>query len=110
MAKAFKPQIVTANDLFEGDVVYFTAGGFWSRELSDAAIAHAADEAEALLARGDAQQSTIVGAYLAEVSIGADGLPRPEHYREKQRTLGPSNRPDLGRQAEVFETENRVAA
>ena len=108
MAKAFKPQIVTANDLFEGDVVYLTAGGFWSRELSDAVVAYTREEAEANLARGEEQQSTIVGAYLADVAIGADGVPQPLHYREHRRTLGPSNRPDLGRQAE-FE-DARVAA
>lgn len=109
MAKAFKPQIVTANDLFEGDVVYFTAGGFWSRLLSDAAVALSQDEADALLARGEAQQSTIVGAYLAEVALGADGHPQPQHYREKRRTLGPSNRPDLGRQAEQVAPAARAA-
>ena len=64
--------------------------------------------AEANLARGEEQQSTIVGAYLADVAIGADGVPQPLHYREHRRTLGPSNRPDLGRQAE-FE-DARVAA
>ena len=110
MAKAFKPQIVTANDLFEGDVVYFTAGGFWSRNLSDAAVAHAQEEADALLSRGEAQQSTIVGAYLADVAIGSNGIPQPLHYREHRRTLGPSNRPDLGRQAEDVAPAARVAA
>lgn len=109
MAKAFKPQIVTANDLFEGDVVYFTAGGFWSRALTDAVVAHTTEEADALLNRGEEQQSTIVGAYLADVAIGADGVPQPLHYREHRRTLGPSNRPDLGRQAEV-EIPAQVAA
>ncbi len=110
MAKAFKPQIVTANDLFEGDVVYFTVGGFWSRNLSDAAVAHTADAAETLLARGDEHQSSIVGAYLADIAISANGVPQPLHYREHRRTLGPSNRPDLGRQAEVIAPTTRVAA
>lgn len=110
MAKPFKPQIVTANDLFEGDVVYFTAGGFWSRVISDAAVAQSKEDADSLLTRGEAQQSTIVGAYLADVAIGADGVPQPLHYREHRRTLGPSNRPDLGRQAEAVAPAARAAA
>ncbi len=31
MARQTHPQIVTANDLFEGDVIYLTAAGDWSR-------------------------------------------------------------------------------
>ncbi|MFN3613437.1 MAG: DUF2849 domain-containing protein [Rubrimonas sp.] len=99
MSRPFVPQIVSANHLLEGDVVYLTAEGGWTRDLSDAVVARDAEAAAALLARAVPQQSVVVDPYLAEVAL--DGrVPRPLHYREVFRTRGPSNRPDLGRQAE----------
>lgn len=99
MARTYAPRIVSANDLMIGDVVYLTADGGWTRVLAEAAVATDADAAEALLARAAAQQAVVVDPYLAEVALD-DGAPRPLHYREVFRTRGPSNRPDLGRQAE----------
>lgn len=101
MAKIFKPQVVTGNDLLEGDVIYLTSAGDWSRRHEEAAVAADADAAQALLARAERQWDRVVGPYLAEAVIGAEGRPAPAHYRERLRTLGPSNRPDLGRQAET---------
>ena len=100
MPKPFKPQIVTANDLFDGDVIYLTADHGWSREHGDAAVAETEEAAAALLAAATAQPGKIVGPYLAEAALDADGRPAPTHYREAIRTLGPSNRTDLGKQAE----------
>ena len=85
-------KIVTANDLFEGDVIYLTRRHTWSRDHADAALATSADAAEALLAAAKAQSLAIVGPYLADAAIGPDGLPVPVHFREVFRTLGPSNR------------------
>ena len=99
MAKAYVPQIVSANDLMVGDVVYMTACGGWTRRLDEAAVA--ADEATAgdLLTRAQGQPSVVVDPYLAEVSLD-DATPRPLHFREAFRASGPTHRPDLGRQAE----------
>lgn len=97
-----KPQIVSANHLLDGDVIYLTARGGWTRHLAQAAVACSPDEAAALLAAAEAQPGTAVGPYLAEVATdgpGPDAGLRPLHYREIFRTRGPSNRPDLGRQA-----------
>ncbi len=98
MAKAFIPKIVSANDLFVGDVVYLTPAHGWTRRLDEAAVARDAAVAEALLAAA-AQPGAVVDPYLAEVSLET-GAPVPTHFREVYRTRGPSNRPDLGRQAE----------
>lgn len=100
MAKPFKPQIVTANDLIVGDVIYFTANGDWSRLHGDAKIAKNAEEAQAMLAAAAKQQDRVVGPYLAEVTVGADGRPEPAHFREAFRTRGPSNY-FHGKQAEI---------
>lgn len=91
-----KPRIISANDLFEGDVVYLDRSGGWTRAIEDAAIAATDDEAETLeaLAR---QPLLVVGPYLLPVSLDADGRPTPTHYREKIRDLGPTTRPDLTR-------------
>ncbi|MEM8878021.1 MAG: DUF2849 domain-containing protein [Pseudomonadota bacterium] len=97
--KQFVPKIVSANDLFEGKVVYLKDDGAWTHTLRQAAIASNADEAEALLALSE-QPGQVVGPYLLDIQLRADGCPAPVHFRERFRELGPSNRPDLGRQAD----------
>lgn len=91
MAKKFTPKVVTANDLLEGDVIYLTAQGSWSRQLEDAVVVTEPDQAEALLEQAEAQVSEQVGAYLADVEIDESGTPQPAHFREAFRTRGPSN-------------------
>lgn len=98
MARPFTPRIVSANDLFVGDVVYLTSSHGWTRRLADAAVARDEAAAEALLAAAN-QPGAVVDPYLADVSLET-GAPVPTHFREVYRTRGPSNRPDLGRQAE----------
>ncbi len=101
MSRENSLQVVTANHLLDGDVVYLTAGLGWSRELADAVIADTQEEADRLLAAAAGQEGEVVGPYLIDVARDADGRPEPLHYRERIRTRGPSNRPDLGRQAET---------
>lgn len=100
MPKTFSPQIVTANDLLMGDVIYLTAENDWSRDHGEAVVALSAPEAEALLTQAQAQALKVVGPYLAEAQIGPDGRPGPVHFREAFRTRGPSNY-DHGKQAEM---------
>ncbi|TNJ42787.1 DUF2849 domain-containing protein [Phaeobacter sp. B1627] len=90
MPRAFTPKVVTANDLLEGDVIYLTAAGGWTRELSEAELI--VDEAEAQLRLLDAQSQPkiAVGAYLADAKAGEQG-PEPTHFREEFRRTGPSN-------------------
>lgn len=100
MAKRFLPKVVSANDLLEGDVVWLTREGGWTRELAEAAVARDPEEAEALLGDAMAQPGRVVGPFLADVAVEPGRAPEPLHFREVFRTRGPSNRPDLGRQAE----------
>lgn len=95
------PAILLANDLLDGDVVFLTAGG-WSRDPAEATIVNDIEAAAALDAEAKAAmaRNEIVDAYLVDVEIGAQGIPVPRHFRERFKTLGPSNRPDLGKQAE----------
>jgi hypothetical protein len=100
MARKFKPQLATGNSLLEGDVVYLTSTGEWSRNIGDAAVALHPEAAEALLARASRFPNEVVGVYLAEAAITEEGRAAPAHFREEFRTRGPSNYPWLGKQAE----------
>ncbi|WP_323781975.1 DUF2849 domain-containing protein [Leisingera sp.] len=90
MARPFTPKVITANDLLEGDVIYFTAANTWTRNLSEAELI--TDEADAQLRLLDAEKQNIriVGAYLADAKAGPNG-PEPTHFREDFRRTGPSN-------------------
>lgn len=101
MAKFFQPQIVSANDLLRGDVIYLDMAHGWTRSLRSAAVARTAEAADALLVAASAQPEKAVGPYLLNVTIDDDGLPFPSHFREKFRDRGPTNRLDLGRQAQT---------
>ena len=100
MARAFKPQMATGNDLLEGDVVYFTASNGWSRTIGDAALAQTPEAAADLLKRAEAFPNQVVGVYLVDVALDARGRAAPAHFREGFRRRGPSNYPQHGRQAE----------
>lgn len=100
MARKFNPQMATGNDLLEGDVVYFTAAGDWSREIGDAALALNAEAAEELLAQASAFPNQVVGVYVVDAAVDDRGRAAPAHFREAFRTRGPSNYPQHGRQAE----------
>ncbi len=90
MARPFTPKVITANDLIEGDVIYFKADDSWTRDLAEAELI--VDEAEAQLRLLDAEKQniSIVGAYLADAKAGEHG-PEPVHFREDFRRKGPSN-------------------
>jgi sulfite reductase (NADPH) hemoprotein beta-component len=94
------PQILLASNLADGEVVFLGPTG-WERDHTRARVARDAQEAGALEAFGKAEiaANRVVDVYLADVAIGADGVPTPLHYREKMRIKGPSVRLDLGKQA-----------
>jgi hypothetical protein len=90
MKGRFTPQVVTANALVEGDVVYLTADDRWSRHHHEAELIEDEAHAQMRLLHATAQRQAVVGAYLAEARMGARG-PEPVHFRETFRTRGPSN-------------------
>lgn len=90
MPRAFTPKVVTANALLEGDVIYQTADNRWTRELNEAEILREEEVAAKRLTLAEQQAGSVVGAYLADVKIGATG-PEPAHFREAFRATGPSN-------------------
>lgn len=95
-------QIVTANDLLSGQVVFLTPQGGWSSDPAEAAFAGSREEAESLLARGLASNARSEVELVALIAAERDaaGRPRPTRNREIIRALGPTVRRDLGYQAE----------
>ena len=90
MTRRYTPQVVTANDLRLGDVIYLTADDRWTRQHAQAELIEDEAHAQMRLLHASAQRLTIVGAYLADARQGPDG-PEPIHFREAFRTRGPSN-------------------
>jgi hypothetical protein len=89
MPRAFTPKVITANALLEGDVIYQTATG-WTRRIEEAEVLTDEADADLRLIEAEAQRGTVVGAYLAEVTLNG-ATPQPAHFREAFRATGPSN-------------------
>ena len=98
MPRAFTPKVVTANALLEGDAVWFTEDGRWSRDIHEAELITDEAHADLRLLEAQARQAEIAGVYLADAKAGPEG-PEPTHFREAFRTRGPSNY-DHGKQAD----------
>jgi hypothetical protein len=92
-------QILTANALRSGDVLYWKAGS-WVESLTEAEIFADEAAAEAALAKAQAfvTGNQVVTPYLFDVRADK-GVLRPVKEREIIRSLGPSIRPDTGKQS-----------
>ena len=93
-------QILTANRLKSGAVLYWREG-IWVEALDQAEPFLEAEKAEAALAAAQTfvAANQVVSPYLFEVRQDKSGL-RPVKEREIIRSLGPSVRPDTGKQAD----------
>ena len=97
-------QIISANRLGDGLVVYMTDGGGWSERIGDAQIVTGKEAGEAVMALAVARTAEearlIVEPYLIDVDESG-GERRPTRYRELIRAKGPTVRLDIGKQAEL---------
>ena len=93
------PQMLTANCLRQGDVVYWKDGG-WVLDFAQGQVFAEPAAANAALAAAQAYVTgnKVVAPYLFEVRRDGDSY-RPVKEREIIRTAGPSVRPDTGKQA-----------
>ncbi|MBM3643205.1 MAG: DUF2849 domain-containing protein [Alphaproteobacteria bacterium] len=80
-------QIVTANRLSDGVVVFFTRSGDWSPDFNDAVVADDPAAAETLLPRARGAATATVEPYLVAVEL-VDGAPVPVSMRERIRVGG----------------------
>lgn len=97
-----KRQIIVANRLADGLVVYLTTGGEWTGRIERALTAETQPDAAALLdaAQQAARKQIVVDPYLIETT-DENGKREPVKLRERIRLIGPSIRPDLGRNSEA---------
>jgi hypothetical protein len=96
-----KGQIMTANRLADGDVVFLTRSGEWALAIDNAVLAQEPQAVAALetRARQDEKANQVTGAYLFDAER-VEGRIRASHIRERIRAQGPTVRLDLGKQAE----------
>ena len=96
---AWQDQVLTANRLRDGEVVYWT-GVQWQASLSDAEVFATKDAAQAALAAADqfVQDRIVVNTYLFDVRHEGGRL-HPVEEREVIRAAGPTVRRDVGKQA-----------
>jgi hypothetical protein len=92
MSKTFAPQVLTANRLRAGDVVYLAVNDDWVPELARASVAFDAGQLAALKAIADRAVAAqhVVAVY--EMDVGtASGAPTPTSVKERIRAArGPS--------------------
>jgi hypothetical protein len=93
------PQVLTANRLSDGEVVYLAADGAWVDRIAGATVLATAEDGEAALVIGtEAERNLlVVHAYLFDVT--ATDHTKPVKMREIIRAAGPTVRRDLGKQA-----------
>jgi tartrate dehydratase beta subunit/fumarate hydratase class I family protein len=88
------PQILNANDLPTGDVVYWT-GTMWVRDISEAELIENTAAAETL-GKNEVLARRVLDPYLVDVTLDK-GFPWPVRPREQIRATGPTVRADLSR-------------
>ncbi|PWR23485.1 DUF2849 domain-containing protein [Zavarzinia compransoris] len=94
-------KVLTANRLSDGVVVYIGAGEAWVEDLALAAVVtdEAGETRLQAAAAAAIKARQVVGAYLMPATV-EDGKVLPVSVRERIRAAGPSNRTDLGKQAD----------
>lgn len=92
------PLMLTAQDLRAGGVVYWT-GTAWSDRIEEGLVARDEAAAAALEAVRDdpVQQGEVLDLFLFGLGADDPAAPRPKHFRERARVIGPSFRDDFGR-------------
>ena len=93
------PQVLTANRLQAGEVVYWNGTAGWVSRLAEAQVLPDAEAEAALKGAADwVRKGEVVAPYLFDVRIEKDAIV-PVKIREAIRAAGPSVRRDLGKQA-----------
>ena len=101
MEKTVALQVVTANRIGDGTVVYLTRVGGWSERITDGEVSRSDEERDTLMAvaQATAEIPAVVEPYVIDV-VEEAGVVRPVRYREAIRAQGPTIHPAFGKQAE----------
>jgi hypothetical protein len=95
---AMASQMITANRLLDGAVVYFTAGKGWSEAFAEGAVWNDKESAESALteSKESVKERIVVEPYLFDVAVTEAG-PKPTSARERIRAdRKPTFEPDQG--------------
>jgi hypothetical protein len=87
--KVTGPVVITANRLGDGAVVYRSADGSWTKDLTAAAVVTTTPTAIELLTAALADKLKAVDAYVAPVELTAQRV-QPGNLRERIRLNGPT--------------------
>jgi len=82
-------QMLTANRLRDGAVVFLAQGGEWTERVGEGRVIVEEGDAAALLQAAESMKTLVVAPYLIEVAEQAGTLV-PVRYRERIRAEGPS--------------------
>ncbi len=93
-------QVVTANRIGDGSVVYLTRVGGWSERFADGQVSRSDEESDTLMAvaGATAEIPEVIEPYAIDV-VDEAGVVRPVRYREAIRAQGPTIHPAFGQQA-----------
>jgi hypothetical protein len=96
-------EMITANRLRDGLVVFLDAEGGWTEDFHCGAIYEDAEtKAKAVaVAAAAVEANLVVDPYPIELELRAGHL-APKALRERIRATGPTTRTDLGKQAQGF--------
>ena len=92
------PDVITANRLNDGVVVFLGADGGWSEDFHRGATL-SGEAAKAAALEAAAKRNIVVDVY-AWIELENAATYVPKALREAIRAAGPTNRRDLGKQAE----------
>ncbi len=100
MEKTVALQMMTANRIGDGTVVYLTKDGGWSEWITDGEVSRSDEERDTLMAvaRATAEVPEVVEPYVIDV-VDEAGVVRPVRYREAIRAQGPTTHPAFAKQA-----------
>jgi hypothetical protein len=95
-------KILTANRLSDGLAVWLARDHSWTECIAEAEIATDANTIEKFEWAGKAAllKNEVVDVNLIDIDL-SDGEIVPKRLRERIRAAGPTNRTDLGKQAEI---------
>jgi len=85
------PQMIIANSLADGFVVFLQDDNSWTYDIAAGAIAATDEQAESLLARAKQSEraNVVIDPYLIPVELD-EGIRKPTEYREYIRAMGPT--------------------
>ena len=100
MSKDLSGNVITANNLLDGTVVYMSSQFKWVLDINNAKVFSNDTSIEKALIHANKQQHEVVGVYSIRVDQTDTGI-KSKHIREQFRVKGPSNY-NHGKQSEVL--------